>query len=255
MGLFETVMVIDDSKTVLKVVGDMLIEGGNQPVLTTSFEEAMSFNEMTHADLALVDLVMPGMDGFEGIKRLRGIDPDLKIIAMSAGDASMDPYHLLRLARRIGADAVIKKPFQAAGLISLIKQIDEVSGRNCIRVLVIDDSRTVCMAVADMLDDARFKVATANSGKEALERSDIIGIDVVLTDIFMPGESGIEVIQHVREHWPEVRLIAMSAGYGDEMDGGKALAAARKVGAIASIQKPFKADDLTTIINRVTIDL
>lgn len=255
MGIFQTVLVIDDSRTVLKIVGDMLIANGYQTFLSAGFEDSLSLKQMAKADLALVDLVMPGIDGFEGIRRLRNIDPDLKIIAMSAGDASIEPYHLLRMARRMGADAVIMKPFETENLIDLIRQIDDVSGRNCIRILVIDDSTTVCKAVAEMLNHSRFKVTTANSGKEALERSDIVGIDVVLTDIFMPGESGIEVIQRVRENWPEVRMIAMSAGYGDEMDGGKALEAARKVGAVASIQKPFTQEDLISLINRVTMDL
>ena len=62
-----------------------------------------------------------------------------------------------------------------------------------------------------------------------------------MTDIFMPGESGIDVIEKVHDNWPGVKVIAMSAGYGgDEETRGKALLAADKIGAAATITKPFK---------------
>ena len=247
----KTILVIDDSSTVLKAVGNMLADYGYQPILVRSMEEALEIDIKKHVNVAVVDLIMPGMDGLEGIKQLRVKDPSLRIIAMSSGDSSHDPYRQLRIARWNGADAMIQKPFDGKMLDHLLKNIDEISGVGCIRVLVVDDSKTVCSAVSKMLNDSRFHVTTANSGKEALGRTDILGIDIVLTDVFMPGESGIEVIQQVRENWPEVQIIAMSGGYGDKMESGKTLEAASKVGANATIPKPFQKEALLQLLNQL----
>lgn len=248
----KTVMVIDDASTVLKAVGRMLSEYQYQPILVRSMEEALAIDIKEHVDVAIVDLIMPGMNGVQGIQELRRRAPDIRIVAMSSGDATHDSYRSLRIARWNGADAVIQKNFNAKELHEFLRNIDQISGIGCIRVLVVDDSNTVCKAVARMLDESRFHVTTANSGKEALERTDIVGIDAVLTDVFMPGESGIEVIQRVRENWPDVKIIAMSGGYGDEMESGKTLEAAAKVGADATLAKPFSKQRLIDLLTELT---
>jgi len=255
MAWKSTILVIDDSSTMLKVISNMLVDHDYQPILANSMEEALGINIKRHVNIAIVDLVMPDMDGLQGIEALRERDPDIRIIAMSSGDASHDPYHLLRIARRIGADAVIQKPFTGEQLAEMLDNIESISGVGCLRVLVIDDSSTICQAISNMLDDDRYRITTAQSANEALERSDILGIDVILTDIFMPGDSGLDVIERVRGEWPDVRLIAMSAGHGDQMNSSDALQAARKLGAIATLQKPFDGDQLHALLDQVTMDL
>lgn len=255
MSWRRTVMVVDDSSTMLKIVGDMLADNDYQPILINDMKQALTVNIKDMVHTALVDLVMPGMNGIQGIRALRSISSKLKIIAMSSGDASNDPYRLLRVARRVGADAIIEKPFKVEELTDLLNNVDEISGLGCVRVLVIDDSPTICKIVSKMVHGDRYRVVTANSGKEALDRTDILGIDLVLTDIFMPGESGIEVIQRVRTNWPDVKIIAMSAGHEDQMQSTKALAAAEKIGADATLSKPFSKDDLLKLLDDMTIDL
>ncbi len=67
-------------------------------------------------------------------------------------------------------------------------------------------------------------------------------VDAVLTDVFMPGRSGLDVIQEVNEAFPDVPVVAMSGGWKDDQDREDALRAAVKVGACHSVlEKPFTA--------------
>lgn len=230
------VLVIDDSDTILKVVGEMLYDGEYQAFLARSMDAALNINVRDQVDVILVDIVMPEMDGLEGIQALREMDPDARIIGMSSGDSSRSPYDLLRCARRAGADAVIRKPFKKDQLFEVIKQVSASAGVGRLRVLAIDDSRTIGKAIEQIPI-----VSSSLSADDALSSPQIVGVDVIVTDIFMPGESGIDVIEKVHDNWPGVKVIAMSAGYGgDQETRGKALLAADKIGAAATITKPFK---------------
>ena len=60
---------------------------------------------------------------------------------------------------------------------------------------------------------------------------------VLITDIFMPGQEGIETIAAFRREWPEIRIIAMSGG--GEVSRRGYLGVAESVGADATLQKPF----------------
>lgn len=243
------VLVVDDSPTVNRIAGDMLSSNGFRVVTAESFEDAFENGFVKDVTAVLTDIILPGMGGIEGIARIRTVQPDVGVIAMSAGDASTDPMYLLKAARGAGADAVLKKPFQQDELIDIIKQVLSVRKKD--RVLVIDDSRTVCRAVAGMLPDNKYIVQTAESFEEAITSHDIVAVDVVVTDIFMPGIGGIAAIKGIKTNWPEVKVLAMSGGFEKSMDSNKALAAATKVGADGALAKPFEDSTLQSAISSV----
>ena len=72
-------------------------------------------------DVVVVDIIMPTQDGIESILAIRAARPDTRIVAMSGG-GRIGPDLLLDLARHLGADATIAKPFRQAALIKLIEE-------------------------------------------------------------------------------------------------------------------------------------
>ena len=113
------VLVVDDEPMVLEVTGDMLAVLGFSALLCASGQQAIELFERRHPqiDLAIIDLTMPDMDGAETIRRLRQIDPSLKVI-LSSG------YGRERLAVDIlgpECDAFIQKPYSLDALSSKIK--------------------------------------------------------------------------------------------------------------------------------------
>lgn len=85
-------------------------------------KEAISKFKPSITDLVITDLIMPDEDGLKVIMKLRELKPDIKIIAISGGGKA-GPGNYLNLARALGADFVLPKPFSINDLISKIEQL------------------------------------------------------------------------------------------------------------------------------------
>ena len=110
------VMVVDDQPRVLKFIEIDLKVHGFEVITTTSGEEALKLTRSRKPDIILLDIVMPGMDGFEVLKELRAFS-QLPIIAFSASHGNHAD------AIRLGANAFITKPFQPDEMVSRIRTL------------------------------------------------------------------------------------------------------------------------------------
>ena len=103
------------------------------------------------------------------------------------------------------------------------------------KILVIDDDHLVRYALSKILLSAGYEVVTASDGRRGMAVLWAEHPDVVITDIIMPDQEGIETIEEVRARFPSLRIMAMSGGFGEAF-----LNVARKVGADYIIRKPFE---------------
>jgi CheY-like chemotaxis protein len=81
------------------------------------------------------------------------------------------------------------------------------------RILIVDDDQdmtSLLKLIFSRLED-RPEVETANSGQEALEKMAARPCDLVVTDLWMPGMSGLELITQIRARYPQTRLILVTA--------------------------------------------
>ncbi|MCB5253039.1 MAG: response regulator [Candidatus Cloacimonadaceae bacterium] len=117
------------------------------------------------------------------------------------------------------------------------------------KVLVIEDEDSFRNVLVKMLSKAGFEVRQAGDGNQALEICAKFMPDLVLTDIIMPDKEGLETIQELLEINPSLKIVAMSGGgrYGPN----SYLPLAEKLGARATLQKPFMREDLINTINSV----
>lgn len=117
------------------------------------------------------------------------------------------------------------------------------------KILIIDDSESTRAAIETILTTLGHQVVSVANGKAALGRlqSDA-PFDLLITDIFMPEMDGIEVIEHVKNYYPDTRIIAMSAG-GMGMKGEEMLEIASGLGAEHIVRKPFSPDDISTAVH------
>ncbi len=111
------------------------------------------------------------------------------------------------------------------------------------RVLVIDDSSTIRSLVGDMLSKNGFQTLEAAAVEIVFEDMNRMHFDLAIIDIFMPGMGGIEGIARIKKNWPDIKIIAISAGH-EGMDKEKALKAAALQGAERVLPKPFTEEDL-----------
>jgi len=78
------------------------------------------------------------------------------------------------------------------------------------RILVIDDSASALELAGQILRQAGHEVVTAESGKQGVSILASQALDLVITDIYMPEEDGLEVIRNARRSRPGLRVLAMS---------------------------------------------
>jgi DNA-binding response OmpR family regulator len=110
------VLVVDDHSKVLRFIEIDLKTRGFEVITTTSGDEALKLVESARPDIMLLDIVMPDMDGFEVLKKLRDFT-QLPVIAFSASPGN---YHD---ALRLGANYFMPKPFQPDEMADRIKML------------------------------------------------------------------------------------------------------------------------------------
>ncbi len=113
------------------------------------------------------------------------------------------------------------------------------------RILVADDDRAVRTALSVNLKKAQYDVSLASSSGEALQLLRESSFDVLLTDVNMPGGSGLQLLSEVRTHWPDTRVVVMT-GFGSVADAVGAM----KAGAADYIIKPVERDELLLLLDR-----
>jgi len=116
------------------------------------------------------------------------------------------------------------------------------------RVLVVDDEPALLKAVVTILEGTGFQVFTAKNGKEARAKASEHQIDLLITDLGMPEEDGIELVRRLKSERPGLRIIAMSGTFGPDL-----LKAARLLGANATLSKPMTASQLLGCIHKLKI--
>ena len=79
-------------------------------------------------------------------------------------------------------------------------------------VLVVDDQDQVRQLIRETLEQAGYEVEEACDGKEGLDRYRVRSTDLVIMDILMPDQDGLETIMTLRQEFPDIRIIAMTGG-------------------------------------------
>ena len=110
---------------------------------------------------------------------------------------------------------------------------------NRYRILVVDDESIVVSLVRDALEEEEYDILTALTGQDALAIIDREQLDLLVTDIRMPGINGIELVKRAREKQPELGVIFMT-GYANLASAKDAI----KQGAFDYIMKPFELSEI-----------
>ena len=115
---------------------------------------------------------------------------------------------------------------------------------------MIDDNEDLCVALQAVLERAGYGAAYEIDGERGLHRQRAERFDLVVTDIFMPGQEGLETIRQLHTEFPDVKIIAMSGG-GDLGIGGNYLEIAAHFGAVRTLRKPFESEVFLNAIRGV----
>lgn len=127
-------------------------------------------------------------------------------------------------------------PSKGASAKTLAAFFDQRGRPEMPRVLVVDDDETIRDTLYELLSE-EYLCQTAETAEKAFARLEADSYDVVLTDISMPGLSGLELLGQVRQRFPETPVIIIS-GIGDQEHAQGLI----KLGAFDFLLKPFKLE-------------
>ena len=114
------VMVVDDASFMRMVLKDMLVRNGHDVIAeATNGKEALDRYKECKPDLVTMDITMPDVDGIEGVKLIKGFDPNAKIIMCSA----MGQEPMVKDAVIAGARDFIVKPFKEDRIVAAITKL------------------------------------------------------------------------------------------------------------------------------------
>jgi PAS domain S-box-containing protein len=242
-GGVETVLVAEDQPEVRRLALRILKSNGYRLIEASSGPEALELSRRHDGpiDLLVTDVIMPEMTGRELAARLRESRPQVKVLYVSGYTADI-------IGREGVLDAEVAylpKPFTPAQLAIKVREVlgqPETLGK----ILVLDDDDAVRGLLQQALSEAGFEVMSAREGREGMRLVAQHPFDVVLTDLIMPDQEGIETIRKLRRDYPSIRIVAMSGA----MDSVY-LKAAELLGAHVSLRKPIDCQDLVRTIREL----
>jgi signal transduction histidine kinase/DNA-binding response OmpR family regulator len=260
----QTVLVVDDTASNRHMMTKRLTCAGLHVVATDSAAHALHSPQLTQAALALVDVNMPDIDGYDLVKQLRQIKTAAQMPILMMGTLSeqisqeqldqfdiqgflvkpIDSCELVASLNRVSAvnvvhDEPVRAPRDAAALTATRQ------------VLLVEDTPINQTLQSILLNRMGYEVTLANNGLEGLEAFNTQAFDLILMDIQMPEMGGIEATQLMREQeqlrqLKRTPIIAVTANAlkGDRERYFEA-------GMDGYVSKPLSMDSLKTEMARV----
>lgn len=237
------ILMIDDMPDVLRTVKAML-KDKYTVYGVTNYSSAIKFLSGNTADLILLDIEMPGLDGFDILRMLRNLPgyADTPIVFLTSNVSAEN----IKAALSMGASDFIKKPFDLAILTAKVEKalLNRQRGAFMIadeykaRILIADGERASFLMLLQALA-SEYTISAVNSGKSMIEKAHADMPDLILLDTALPDMSGHDVLSRLKES-SETRdipviLISGSANAGDEVTG-------LALGAADYITKPLNMD-------------
>lgn len=232
-----TVLAIDDRPDMCLLVKEYLERAGASVTIANSAEEGLACIAQAQAqdqafDVVVMDMQMPGLDGFAATRRLRSEGYTRPVIALTASAMKTDQARSLAA----GCSAFLTKPIDRELLVETVGDaIAGVRNRPSLSpgdaesalasperasggvVLLVDDDRSAASALAKLLALKGFEVEVAGDGAEAIAAATNCAPSVAIVDIRLPDMSGFEVAARLRAlpGGAEIRCVALS---GFELD-------------------------------------
>lgn len=113
-------------------------------------------------------------------------------------------------------------------------------------ILVVDDEKNIRLTMSQSLEPLETPIRTAVNGEEALQKLREEPFGLVFLDLKMPGMDGMDVLRRIKDNWPKIRVIIITA-HGTIESAVEAM----KLGAADFIQKPFSLEEIRELATQV----
>jgi PAS domain S-box-containing protein len=236
-----SVMLVDDDETDLKLYETALEESGFSVEAYTSADDALRAIARNEPDVIVLDLLMPGIDGFEFMRRLRATDgaKNTPVVVLTAKDLASQELESLKAAARTvvlkgsgSVDALLEEVrscFSSRELPSRTEESPETSiaaqgkGAGGQAILVVEDDELDRNWLITTLTEAGYGVTAVATGREALEQLQSRIFSAVTVDLMLPDMSGWDLIRRLRSEGPNRNTIVLLATVVADKSAGLAV--------------------------------
>jgi two-component system cell cycle response regulator len=272
------ILVVDDEINNVKLITAMLSSEPYEIFQAFNGEQALSIINNNKIDLILLDVMMPGMNGFELTKLLKnnvetqhipiilvtaldGIDNKLKALEVGADEFLTKPVKKIEIITRIKSLLQMKQyqeqlnvrvkigeelaiPEKVLALES--QQQDIVINSDQQTVLLVEDDPQYTKFFKSLLEAEPYNFIIASTGEEAIKISQRMNIDLILLDIILPGINGYEVCKYFRsqETLRNLQIIAITS-----LSDLESKLESINIGVDDYLIKPVNSRELITRIN------
>jgi DNA-binding response OmpR family regulator len=235
------VLIIEDEETLTELLSDKLKSEGYTVACAGDGEAGYNKIKEEKPDLILLDIVMPKMDGYEVLEKMKEEKVDVPVIIISNSGQPVE----IEKTRKLGAvDHLIKTEFSPEDVLKKaqkflgsqlrpdeiddkIEPVESNSKKHLgISVLLVEDDPFLREICSNKLSNDGYTVYTAIDGEKALRIINEIKPDLVLLDIVLPSIDGFQILHQIRSHDDETITktpVIMLSNLGQESDIKKAM--------------------------------
>jgi DNA-binding response OmpR family regulator len=245
------ILVVEDESPIRRVLADVLGDAGYAVLQAADGVEALRKLRSSRPDLIVLDLMMPGMSGWQFLEHSRKQLErwSIPVVILSAIEGKGD------YPATLGVGAWMTKPIDVDKLIASVeamvgpaRPVHHASTMGAARplpeVLIVEDESMIRGVIAEHLAEEGFhprEVETLAELRAAIEDDPP---DLILLDLMLPGESGFTFLRHRRGDpvLGAIPVVVLSAAPAER------LVEAKHLGADAFLSKPFDIDALTALV-------
>ena len=232
------ILIVDDDPLNVKLLAAKLPAKRYDILKAYDGEQALEKVAAESPDLILLDIMMPGIDGYQVTRTLKN-DPatrDIPVVLVTALDGADDKIKGLKA----GADEFLNKPVNSAELTARVKsflrlrryqeqlkarsQTDKVfttpdERQNCLQelsdpasILLVEDNDRDVKLLQGYLESENYRISLGRDGEETLSRVSGEKFDLILLDILLPGMDGFEVCRRLKEkpHTRDIQIVVIT---------------------------------------------
>ncbi len=196
-----TVLVVEDNLPASDLLAHYLTESGYRVERAFDGEQALQRVRELHFDAVTLDIMLPNKDGWQVLAELKAAPAtaDVPVVIVSITDDQ-------QLGFSLGAVDFLVKPIQKERLLDAVRKAITPHGEEAGTILIVDDEAQTVEMLSDILRQQGYKILQALSGEDGVALAEEHLPDAIILDLMMPGLTGFDVVQRLREH-PAAREI------------------------------------------------
>ncbi|WP_104545356.1 response regulator [Chroococcidiopsis sp. TS-821] len=201
-----TILVIDDDQTVKDLIQRYLNKEGFQTIAASNGAVGLSLAKEIRPDAIILDVMMPGMDGWTVLASLKA-DPEVANIPVIMTTIVDDK----NLGYALGASDYLLKPIDRDRLMAMLQKYHAAQSFNA--VMMVEDNKVTSQMIGRQLEKEGWQVLQAENGRKALELLQVNNPGLIITDLMMPEMDGFEFIHILRQtpQWASIPVIVITA--------------------------------------------